>query len=122
VLPAPADPPTGTGRSDWASTPSWDPRTEKLEDVGEADVVFDVIGEDILDRSATLVGADGTLVTTTLLRRVRPKDGVKGKTSTLVGRRLPAPNARAMPNRHGRAFVCAYVSKAVCAANSSKSP
>ena len=40
-----------------------DLETEKLEDAGEVDVVFDVIGGDILARSAALVRAGGTLVT-----------------------------------------------------------
>ncbi|GAA2324748.1 NADP-dependent oxidoreductase [Streptomyces cuspidosporus] len=52
-----------------------DPQTEKLEDAGEADVVFDVIGGDILDRSAALVRAGGTLVTIVEPPKVRPKDG-----------------------------------------------
>ncbi|MFE2063357.1 NADP-dependent oxidoreductase [Streptomyces sp. NPDC059467] len=52
-----------------------DLQTEKLEDAGEADVVFDVIGGDILDRSAALVRAGGTLVTIAMPPRVRPKDG-----------------------------------------------
>jgi NADPH:quinone reductase-like Zn-dependent oxidoreductase len=39
-----------------------DLQADKLEDVGEVDVVFDVIGGDILDRSAALVRAGGTLV------------------------------------------------------------
>jgi len=49
--------------------------TEKLEDVGEVDVVFDVIGGDILDRSAALVRAGGTLVTITEPPKTRPSDG-----------------------------------------------
>ena len=40
-----------------------DLQADKLEDVGAVDVVFDVIGGEILDRSATLVRAGGTLVT-----------------------------------------------------------
>ncbi|MEU2925905.1 NADP-dependent oxidoreductase [Streptomyces sp. NPDC007251] len=48
---------------------------EKLEDAGEADVVFDVIGGDILDRSAALVRPGGTLVTIVMPPKVRPKDG-----------------------------------------------
>ena len=40
-----------------------DLETEKLEDAGEVDVVFDVIGGDILARSTALVRAGGTLVT-----------------------------------------------------------
>jgi len=49
--------------------------TEKLEDVGEVDVVFDVIGGDILDRSTALVRAGGTLVTITEPPKTRPSDG-----------------------------------------------
>ncbi|WIX83907.1 NADP-dependent oxidoreductase [Amycolatopsis carbonis] len=52
-----------------------DLETEKLEDVGEVDVVFDVIGGDILDRSAALVRAGGTLVTIAMPPTVRPADG-----------------------------------------------
>ncbi|MFD8718158.1 NADP-dependent oxidoreductase [Streptomyces sp. NPDC059629] len=52
-----------------------DLETEKLEDAGEADVVLDVIGGDILDRSAALVRAGGTLVTIAMPPRVRPRDG-----------------------------------------------
>lgn len=48
---------------------------ENLEDIGEVDIVFDVIGGDILDRSAALVRAGGTLVTITMPPRVQPKDG-----------------------------------------------
>ncbi|SDS65199.1 NADP-dependent oxidoreductase [Actinopolymorpha singaporensis] len=52
-----------------------DLQAEKLEDVGEVDVVFDVIGGDILERSATVVRAGGTLVSITLPPKGRPKDG-----------------------------------------------
>lgn len=52
-----------------------DLQAEKLEDAGEADVVLDVIGGDILDRSASLVRAGGTLVTIAMPPRVQPKDG-----------------------------------------------
>ncbi|MEW2282949.1 NADP-dependent oxidoreductase [Streptomyces sp. NPDC047841] len=47
----------------------------KLEEAGEADVVFDVIGGDILDRSAALVRPGGTLVTIAAPPTTRPKDG-----------------------------------------------
>ena len=47
----------------------------KLEDAGEVDVAFDVIGGEILDRSAALVRAGGTLVTTIREPTVLPKDG-----------------------------------------------
>ncbi|KMS91233.1 NADPH:quinone reductase [Streptomyces regensis] len=52
-----------------------DLETEKLEEAGEADVVFDVIGGDILDRSAALVRPGGTLVSIAMPPKVRPKDG-----------------------------------------------
>ncbi|MCV7408364.1 NADPH:quinone reductase [Mycobacterium florentinum] len=48
---------------------------EKLEDVGEVDVVFDVIGGDVLARSADLVRAGGTLVTIAEPPKNRPYDG-----------------------------------------------
>src|SRR3954453_1171249 len=49
--------------------------TEKLEDAGEVDVVFDVIGGDILARSAALVRAGGTLVTVVEPPQTQPRDG-----------------------------------------------
>ncbi|WP_181140862.1 NADP-dependent oxidoreductase [Streptomyces sp. Ru62] len=52
-----------------------DLETDKLEEAGEADVVFDVIGGDILDRSAALVRPGGTLVTIAMPPTARPKDG-----------------------------------------------
>ncbi|MGW5363396.1 NADP-dependent oxidoreductase [Actinopolymorpha pittospori] len=52
-----------------------DLQTEKLEDCCEVDVVLDVIGGDMLDRSAALVRAGGTLVSITLPPKVQPKDG-----------------------------------------------
>ena len=48
---------------------------DKLEDAGEVDVVLDVIGGDILDRSAALVRPGGTLVTTISEPTVQPKNG-----------------------------------------------
>ena len=52
-----------------------DLQSDQLEDAGEVDVVFDVIGGDILDRSAALVRAGGTLVTIATPPEVRPTDG-----------------------------------------------
>ncbi|MFD6496469.1 NADP-dependent oxidoreductase [Streptomyces sp. NPDC059944] len=52
-----------------------DLENDRLEDAGEVDAVFDVIGGDILDRSAALVRAGGTLVTIARPPTVRPKDG-----------------------------------------------
>lgn len=52
-----------------------DLQADKLEDAGEVDVVFDVIGGEILDRSAALVRTGGTLVTIARVPTVKPKDG-----------------------------------------------
>ncbi len=49
--------------------------TDRLEDAGEADVVLDVIGGDILKRSTALVRAGGTLVTTIEPPTVQPENG-----------------------------------------------
>jgi NADPH:quinone reductase-like Zn-dependent oxidoreductase len=48
---------------------------ERLEDAGQVDVVFDVIGGDVLDRSAGLVRAGGTLVSVAAPPTLRPQDG-----------------------------------------------
>ncbi len=53
----------------------FDLEADKLEDAGEVDVVFDVIGSEILDRSTALVRAGGTLVTIARSPTVQPKDG-----------------------------------------------
>jgi NADPH:quinone reductase-like Zn-dependent oxidoreductase len=52
-----------------------DLQADKLEDAGEVDMVFDVTGGEIFDRSAALVRAGGTLVTTIKVPTVQPKDG-----------------------------------------------
>jgi NADPH:quinone reductase-like Zn-dependent oxidoreductase len=52
-----------------------DLETENLEDAGEVDVVFDVIGGDILARSAAMVRAGGTLVTIAEPPKSMPRDG-----------------------------------------------
>ena len=52
-----------------------DLQADRLEDVGEVDVVFDVIGGEVIERSAPLVRAGGTLVTIVAPPRVRPADG-----------------------------------------------
>ncbi len=52
-----------------------DLEADKLEDAGEVDVVFDVIGGEILDRSAALVRAGGTLITTVGVPTVQATDG-----------------------------------------------
>ncbi|MER5790500.1 NADP-dependent oxidoreductase [Streptomyces sp. NPDC001980] len=52
-----------------------DLQAERLEDIGEVDVVFDVIGGEILDRSTALVRPGGTLVTIARPVTVHPADG-----------------------------------------------
>ena len=51
-----------------------DLQADRLEEVGEVDVVFDVLGGEILERSAPLVRAGGTLVTIVGPPKVRPAD------------------------------------------------
>lgn len=68
-----------------------DLQDDRLEDVGQVDVVFDVIGGEILDRSAKLVRPGGVLVTIAAPPRVRPEDGravffvVEPDRATLIG-------------------------------------
>ena len=52
-----------------------DLESDRLEDAGEVDVVFDVIGGDILQRSAALVRAGGTLVTIAEPPTIQPENG-----------------------------------------------
>jgi len=52
-----------------------DLQADRLEEVGEVDVVFDVIGGEVLERSAPLVRSGGTLVTTVGPPQVRPAAG-----------------------------------------------
>ena len=49
---------------------------DALEDVGKVDLVFDVLGGDIAKRSAGLIRAGGTLVTTTGPTEARPAGGL----------------------------------------------
>jgi NADPH:quinone reductase-like Zn-dependent oxidoreductase len=49
---------------------------DALEDVGDVDLVFDVIGGDIQKRSASLIRAGGTLVTVVGPPEARPADGL----------------------------------------------
>ena len=48
---------------------------DHLEDAGEVDVVFDVIGGEIRDRSTTLLRPGGTLVTVAEPPTIQPRDG-----------------------------------------------
>jgi NADPH:quinone reductase-like Zn-dependent oxidoreductase len=49
---------------------------DALEDVGEVDLVFDVLGGDIAKRSAGVIRAGGTLVTITGHTEARPSGGL----------------------------------------------
>ena len=52
-----------------------DLQADRLEEAGEVDVVFDVIGGEVLERSVPLVRAGGTLVTIVALPKVQPANG-----------------------------------------------
>jgi NADPH:quinone reductase-like Zn-dependent oxidoreductase len=52
-----------------------DLQADRLEEAGQVDVVLDVIGGEVLERSAPLVRAGGTLVTIIGPPKVRPADG-----------------------------------------------
>jgi NADPH:quinone reductase-like Zn-dependent oxidoreductase len=72
----------GTGRSDdrdvalaLGAQAFVDLGADPLEGVGEVDVVFDVIGGDVLEQSAALVRPGGTLVSIAAPPSVQPKEG-----------------------------------------------
>lgn len=72
----------GTGRADdrdvalsLGAQTFLDLDADDLEHVGEVDVIFDVIGGDILERSTQLVRPGGTVVTIAMPPTVQPKDG-----------------------------------------------
>jgi NADPH:quinone reductase-like Zn-dependent oxidoreductase len=52
-----------------------DLQADRLEDVGQVDVVFDVIGGEVAERSVPLVRPGGTLVTIVGPPQARPADG-----------------------------------------------
>ncbi|GAA5169595.1 NADP-dependent oxidoreductase [Pseudonocardia eucalypti] len=73
----------GTGRAasrqtalDFGAREFVDLENDALEDVGEVDLVFDVLGGDIQKRSAGLIRPGGTLVTVTGPPEARPADGL----------------------------------------------
>ena len=73
----------GTGRAaarqtalDFGAQEFVDLDNEALEDVGEVDLVFDVLGGDIAKRSAGVIRAGGTLVTITGPTEARPAGGL----------------------------------------------
>ena len=73
----------GTGRSadrekalDFGAAEFVDLENDALEDVGDVHLVFDVIGGDILKRSAGVIRAGGTLVSIVGQSEARPADGL----------------------------------------------
>src|SRR5213592_366880 len=73
----------GTGRAagrqtalDFGAQEFVDLDNDTLEDVGEVDLVFDVIGGDIQKQSAGVIRAGGTLVTVVGPPEARPADGL----------------------------------------------
>ncbi|GAA4262926.1 NADP-dependent oxidoreductase [Dactylosporangium darangshiense] len=73
----------GTGRAgdrqkalDFGAMEFVDLENDALEDVGGVDLVFDVIGGDIQNRSAGLIRAGGTLVSVVGPPEARPADGL----------------------------------------------
>jgi NADPH:quinone reductase-like Zn-dependent oxidoreductase len=73
----------GTGRAasrqtalDFGAQQFVDLENDTLEDVGQVDLVFDVIGGDIAKRSAGVIRAGGTLVTITGPTEARPSGGL----------------------------------------------
>ncbi len=73
----------GTGRAadrqkalDYGAMEFVDLDNDTLEDVGEVDLVFDVIGGDTQKRSARVIRAGGTLVTVVGPPEARPADGL----------------------------------------------
>ena len=73
----------GTGRAaarqtalDFGAQEFVDLDNDALEDVGEVDLVFDVLGGDIAKRSAGVIRAGGTLLTVTGPTEARPSGGL----------------------------------------------
>jgi NADPH:quinone reductase-like Zn-dependent oxidoreductase len=73
----------GTGRAadrqkalDFGAQEFVDLDNDALDDVGEVDLVFDVIGGEVQKRSADLIRAGGTLVTIVGPPEARPSDGL----------------------------------------------
>jgi len=73
----------GTGRAsdrqkalDFGAHEFVDLENDTLEDVGEVDLVFDVIGGDIQKRSAAMIRPGGTLVSITGPAAAHPRDGL----------------------------------------------
>ena len=96
-----------TPSSAWEHIVSWTCEADKLEDAGEVDVAFDVIGGEILDRSAALVRTGGTLVST--IREAHGPAQGRGRHFFVVeaersrpGPRTEAQGRTAQADRRGR--------------------
>jgi NADPH:quinone reductase-like Zn-dependent oxidoreductase len=96
----------GTGRADdrdvalgLGAQTFLDLDADHLQHVGEVDVVFDVIGRDILERSTELMRPGGTLVTIAMPPTVQPKNG---KIHLLRRRTRPRPARRSFRSRRCR--------------------
>jgi NADPH:quinone reductase-like Zn-dependent oxidoreductase len=72
----PGPPPDRQTALDFGAHEFVDLDNDALEEVGDVDLVFDVIGGDIGKRSAGLVRAGGMLVTIAGPPEVQPKDGL----------------------------------------------
>lgn len=100
--------------------------SDRLEDAGQVDVVFDVIGGEILNRSVALLRPGGTLVTVAEPPAVQPDDGRAiffvvepdrgqltelatrlrdGRLVPLVGTVRPLADAPAAFTEHGRSVI-----------------
>ena len=102
----------GTGRAadrqtalDFGANEFVDLDNEALEDVGEVDLVFDLIGGEIGKRSARLVRAGGTLVSIVGPSEARPADGLRDRLRRRVrsrptGRDRPAGAGRTTADEH----------------------
>jgi NADPH:quinone reductase-like Zn-dependent oxidoreductase len=104
----------GTGRAadrdkalDFGAHEFVDLESDELEDVGEVDLVFDVIGGEVQERSARRIRAGGTLVTVVGPPETRPADGAaidfvvessRGQLNEIVQR---ARDGRLRPNIDG---------------------
>jgi NADPH:quinone reductase-like Zn-dependent oxidoreductase len=72
----------GTGRTadrqaalDFGANEFLDPSNDNIEDIGGVDLVFDVIGGDVQNRSASIIRPGGTLVSVVGPAEARPTDG-----------------------------------------------
>jgi NADPH:quinone reductase-like Zn-dependent oxidoreductase len=95
----------GTGRAadrqkalDFGAMEFVDLENDALEDLGEVDLIFDVIGGDIQKRSAGVIRAGGTLVTIAGPPAARPADGLTVDFVVCTECRLHEPPAASTPS------------------------